>query len=131
MSSIPSEVTKDAGTRHRFEDAEWIDAYLKAGSPHSEPIYLRVGKTRLQAPGGLIRLPHEKAPAHVQGYVLSQDGLPALQRVLHTYTSGAPGFPAPAPLARISKWPSPAREPAPACPSSGDRSGGTPGTAPW
>ncbi|MEV4256995.1 aminotransferase class I/II-fold pyridoxal phosphate-dependent enzyme [Spirillospora sp. NPDC049652] len=93
MPSILSEVTEDAGTRRRFEDAEWIDSYLKAGSPHGEPIYLSVGETWSQAPDGLIRLLSEKAPPYVHGYVISQYGLPVLQRVLRAYIPRTAGIP--------------------------------------
>ncbi|WP_067474419.1 pyridoxal phosphate-dependent aminotransferase [Actinomadura hibisca] len=85
MSSILAEVTEDAGVRRRFEDAAWIDDYLRDGSPHGEPIYLSVGETWSQAPTGLARLLGEEMPSHVHGYIISQYGLPALQRVLRSY----------------------------------------------
>ncbi|MFI6520464.1 aminotransferase class I/II-fold pyridoxal phosphate-dependent enzyme [Spirillospora sp. NPDC050679] len=85
MASILGEVTEDAGVRRRFEDATWIDDYLRDGSPHGEPIYLSVGETWSRAPDGLVRLLGEEMPERVHGYIISQYGLPALQRVLRSY----------------------------------------------
>ncbi|MEU4341248.1 pyridoxal phosphate-dependent aminotransferase [Nocardia sp. NPDC023852] len=68
-----------------------MSEYLAAGSPAGELIYLGFGETWTRtAPGltaGLAAL-----PTHTHGYVISQYGLPRLQRVLRSYITRTHGL---------------------------------------
>ncbi|MCO6009884.1 pyridoxal phosphate-dependent aminotransferase [Actinoallomurus purpureus] len=68
----------------RFPDTALVSGYLDAGSPAGDLIYLGFGETWTQAAPGLMAALAE-LPRHSHGYVISQYGLPRLQRTLRSY----------------------------------------------
>ncbi|MCP3800650.1 pyridoxal phosphate-dependent aminotransferase [Allokutzneria sp. A3M-2-11 16] len=78
----------------RFTDAELVTRYLDAGSPAGEPIYLGFGETWTEIAPGLAKILATPMPPHSHGYVISQFGLPRLQKVLRGYIAETHGLPA-------------------------------------
>lgn len=82
--SIPyPHVITPQGVATRFADATLVSDYLDAGSPAGELVYLAFGETWTQTAPGLIAALAD-LPPHAHGYVISQYGLPRLQRALRT-----------------------------------------------
>jgi len=77
-----------------FVDATMIDRYLDAGSSRGELLYLGFGETWTQVAPGLASALAHPAPSHVHGYVISQYGLPRLQRALRAYIGSSHRLPA-------------------------------------
>ncbi|MER6508690.1 aminotransferase class I/II-fold pyridoxal phosphate-dependent enzyme [Nonomuraea sp. NPDC001636] len=94
MGTVLDEVTEDSWLRGHFKDAEWVAEYLDAGAPSGDPIYLSLGETWSEAPEGLARLLGSGLPSYAHGYVISQYGLPALQRLLRGYVARTHALPA-------------------------------------
>jgi aspartate/methionine/tyrosine aminotransferase len=79
------EVISDPEVATGFSDTAMIASYLDQGSPAGELIYLGFGETWTQVAPGLAAALAQPMPAHSHGYVISQYGLPALQRTLRSY----------------------------------------------
>ncbi|MFI1398141.1 pyridoxal phosphate-dependent aminotransferase [Streptomyces sp. NPDC020681] len=77
----------------RFPDAEMIERYLGAGSPAGELIYLGLGETWTQVAPGLVSALAGPLPSHSHGYIVSQYGLPRLQRTLRSYIASSHRLP--------------------------------------
>ncbi|WP_280275292.1 aminotransferase class I/II-fold pyridoxal phosphate-dependent enzyme [Nocardia wallacei] len=80
------EVFGDPELPTRFTDARLVSEYRGAGSPAGELLYVGFGETWTRiAPGLTAAL--AAVPAHAHGYIVSQYGLPRLQRVLRDYVT--------------------------------------------
>ncbi|MEV6332805.1 pyridoxal phosphate-dependent aminotransferase [Streptomyces sp. NPDC051909] len=77
----------------RFSEVRLVHDYLDAGSPGGAPIYLSLGETWSQAAPGLTQCLASPLPQHSHGYVVSQYGLPRLQRILRSYIPRTHGLP--------------------------------------
>ncbi|MEV6325104.1 pyridoxal phosphate-dependent aminotransferase [Nocardia sp. NPDC051787] len=85
------EVIVGTDLRTRFPDTELVSEYLAAGSPAGELIYLGFGETWTKAAPGLTAA-LAALPTHAHGYIISQYGLPRLQRVLRSYITRTHGL---------------------------------------
>jgi aspartate/methionine/tyrosine aminotransferase len=68
-----------------FADTAMMSSYLDEGSPAGELIYLGFGESWTEVAPGLVAALARPLPTHSHGYVISQYGLPRLQRTLRSY----------------------------------------------
>src|SRR4051794_19357601 len=66
-------------------DQKLVTRYAASGSPGGAPIYLGIGETWTEVAAGLVRLTEKSWPVHLNGYLISQYGLPDLQKLLQRY----------------------------------------------
>lgn len=66
-------------------DERIVREYVAKGCPAGDPIYLSVGETWTEIAPGLLAEAVKPWPAALNGYLLSQYGLPRLQKVLRKY----------------------------------------------
>lgn len=99
MSTPYDEVMEGAELPTRFPDPALVAEYRDAGSPAGELIYLGFGETWTQTAPGLVAALAE-LPEHAHGYIISQHGLPRLQRVLGEYVTRTHRLP---PRARLGR----------------------------
>ncbi|MEV6983648.1 pyridoxal phosphate-dependent aminotransferase [Sphaerisporangium sp. NPDC051017] len=76
-----------------FTDVAMMHRYLDAGSPAGDIIYLGFGETWTNVAPGLAAALATPLPSHSHGYVISQYGLPRLQRILRSYISATHRLP--------------------------------------
>lgn len=102
MTTVPipySEVIAGPELPTRFTDTALVADYRASGSPAGELIYLGFGEAWSDTAPGLVAALGE-LPGHAHGYVISQYGLPRLQRVLGEYLTHSHCLPPEARLGR-------------------------------